>query len=107
MEGHSSKKNRSQSKEEEEELIPGLPYDIALNCLSCVPRWHHPVLSAVSKPFKSILSSLDLFNARSLDNFSENLTYVIIPKSISDHNLYFAQKTQLQTPPCSDLTLPN
>ncbi|KAL5570411.1 hypothetical protein UlMin_026986 [Ulmus minor] len=60
-------------------LIPGLPNDIATNCLARVPRWHHPVLSAVSKPIRSLLSSPHFFNTRSLSNLSENLIYIAIP----------------------------
>ncbi|KAL5570504.1 hypothetical protein UlMin_027079 [Ulmus minor] len=60
-------------------LIPGLPNDIATNCLARVPRWHHPVLSAVSKPIRSLLSSPHFFNTRSLSNLSENLIYLTIP----------------------------
>ncbi|KAL5544959.1 hypothetical protein UlMin_008743 [Ulmus minor] len=74
-----------------EELIPGLPYDIALNCLSRVPRSHHPVLSAVSKPIKSLLSSPHLFTTRSLHNFTENLIYIIV---LPKHALYFTFEPQ-------------
>ncbi|KAL5538463.1 hypothetical protein UlMin_045699 [Ulmus minor] len=57
-------------------LIPGLPNNIALNCLARVPRFHHPVLSAVSKPIRSLLASPAFFNRRSLLKCSESLLYV-------------------------------
>ncbi|KAL5544955.1 hypothetical protein UlMin_008739 [Ulmus minor] len=77
-----------------EDLIPGLPNDIALNCLSRVPRWHQPVLSAVSKPIRSLLSSPDFFTTRSLLNFTENLVYIILEpwflKSLETQIFYLA-----------------
>ncbi|EXC25521.1 hypothetical protein L484_009830 [Morus notabilis] len=38
-------------------LIPSLPNDIFLQCLACVPRQYHPVLAAVAKPIRSLVSS--------------------------------------------------
>ncbi|KAL5540931.1 hypothetical protein UlMin_044907 [Ulmus minor] len=61
-------------------LIPGLPNDIALNCLARVPRCHHPVLSAVSKPIRSLLASPAFFNCRSLLKCSETLLYVLLTR---------------------------
>ncbi|XP_010513182.1 PREDICTED: putative F-box/kelch-repeat protein At2g44030 [Camelina sativa] len=42
-----------------------LPYDIVLNCLARVSRTHHPILSLVSKSFRSLVATADLYAARS------------------------------------------
>ncbi|EXC19727.1 F-box/kelch-repeat protein SKIP6 [Morus notabilis] len=59
-------------------LIPSLPNDVALQCLARVPRQYHPVLAAVSKPIRSLLSSPELFAARSSLNSTESLLYLTI-----------------------------
>ncbi|GMN33485.1 hypothetical protein TIFTF001_004172 [Ficus carica] len=56
-------------------LIPSLPNDVALQCLARVPRQYHPVLAAVSKPVRSLLSSPEFFAARSALNCAEHLLY--------------------------------
>ncbi|GMN33483.1 hypothetical protein TIFTF001_004176 [Ficus carica] len=62
----------------EEILIPSLPNDVALQCLARVPRQYHSVLSAVSKPIRSLLSSPDFFADRSALNCTEHLLYLRI-----------------------------
>ncbi|EXC19721.1 F-box/kelch-repeat protein SKIP6 [Morus notabilis] len=57
-------------------LIPSLPDDVALNCLARIPRWHHPILSAVSKPLRSLLSSPLFFSTRILLKFTQPLLYL-------------------------------
>ncbi|XP_027354938.1 F-box/kelch-repeat protein SKIP6 [Abrus precatorius] len=57
-------------------LIPCLPDDVALNCLARIPRSHHPTLSLVSKPIRSLLYSPLFFNTRSLLHCTQNLLYL-------------------------------
>ncbi|GMN33472.1 hypothetical protein TIFTF001_004186 [Ficus carica] len=59
-------------------LIPSLPNDVALQCLARVPRQYHPVLAAVSKPIRSLISSPEFFAARSALNCTEILPYLRI-----------------------------
>ncbi|KAL5555868.1 hypothetical protein UlMin_038104 [Ulmus minor] len=74
-----------------EVLIPGLPNDVALNCLVRVPRWHHPVLAAVSKPMRSLLSSPHFFSLRSHLNSTQNILYVsITPEDYKQPHNFFA-----------------
>ncbi|EXC19716.1 F-box/kelch-repeat protein SKIP6 [Morus notabilis] len=59
-----------------EVLIPFLPNDVALNLLARVPRQYHPILSAVSKPIRSAVSSPHFFSLRSLLNVTETVPYL-------------------------------
>ncbi|PON85690.1 BTB-kelch protein [Trema orientale] len=72
-----------------EVLIPPLPNDIGLNILARIPRHRHPILSAVSKPVRSILSSPEFFAARSLLNCSQNIAYLSIVSSFHYHGYWF------------------
>ncbi|KAL5556480.1 hypothetical protein UlMin_038716 [Ulmus minor] len=65
-------------------LIPGLPDDVAVNCLTRVPRWHHPFLSVVSKPIRSLLSSPQFFAERSLLNCTNHVLYINIAPNNTD-----------------------
>ncbi|PON52263.1 F-box domain containing protein [Trema orientale] len=58
-------------------IIPGLPDDVTLNVLARVPRCHHPVLAAVSKRIRSVVTSPDLFAIRSRLNCAEDQIYLI------------------------------
>ncbi|GMN33455.1 hypothetical protein TIFTF001_004170 [Ficus carica] len=73
-----------------EVLIPSLPNDIALNILARVPRRYHAVLSAVSKPFRSAVSSPQFFAIRSLLNSAENIVYLNVGSYDLSHDNWFA-----------------
>lgn len=73
-----------------EVLIPSLPNDIALNILARVPRQYHAVLSAVSKPFRSAVSSPQFFAIRSLLNRAENIVYLNVGSYDLSHDHWFA-----------------
>ncbi|GMN33470.1 hypothetical protein TIFTF001_004185 [Ficus carica] len=68
--------NTTTTEAPSEILIPSLPNDIALQCLARVPRRYHPVLSTVSKPIRSLLSSPEFFAARSALYCTEHLLLV-------------------------------
>ncbi|RDX66170.1 F-box/kelch-repeat protein SKIP6, partial [Mucuna pruriens] len=59
-------------------LIPSLPDDVALNCLARIPRSHHPTLSLVSRPIRTLLSSPHLFTTRTLLNCTDPLLYLTL-----------------------------
>ncbi|KAM7262005.1 hypothetical protein ACFE04_021082 [Oxalis oulophora] len=64
--------------QQEEQLIAYLPNDAALNILSRIPRVHHPKLSLVSKPFRSIIASPFFFSTRHHLNATEPCLYLCL-----------------------------
>ncbi|CAN4106479.1 unnamed protein product [Withania somnifera] len=58
------------------QLIPNLPDDIALQCLARVPRSLHPILSLVSKSWRSTITSPALYITRSLLHTTETSLYL-------------------------------
>ncbi|CAH8275989.1 unnamed protein product [Arabidopsis lyrata] len=56
--------------------IPYLPDDILLNCLARVSRLYYPTLSLVSKRFRSLLASTELYETRKLLGSTESCPYV-------------------------------
>ncbi|KAG7598154.1 F-box-like domain superfamily [Arabidopsis suecica] len=58
--------------------ILSLPYDLLFNCLARVSRLYYPTLSLVSKSFRSLLASPELYRARSLLGRTESCLYVCI-----------------------------
>ncbi|MED6213895.1 hypothetical protein PIB30_097794 [Stylosanthes scabra] len=69
--------------EEEDELIPCLPWDVALNCLARVPRSHHRALSLVSKPIRSLLLSPLFYATRSTLHCTQPVIYITLRNSQS------------------------
>ncbi|CAL9227767.1 unnamed protein product [Arabidopsis halleri] len=58
--------------------IQMLPDDLVLNCLARVSRMYYPVLSLVSKRFRSFLTSTELFQTRNLLGRTESFLYVCL-----------------------------
>ncbi|KAL0711971.1 hypothetical protein Bca4012_018949 [Brassica carinata] len=55
-----------------------LPDDLVLSCLARVSRLHYPILSLVSKTFRSLTSSPELYHNRFLLNRTEKCFYVCL-----------------------------
>ncbi|CAH8269849.1 unnamed protein product [Arabidopsis lyrata] len=55
-----------------------LPYDIILNCLARVSRFHYPTLSLVSKGFRSLIASRELYATRSRIGKTESFLYICL-----------------------------
>jgi len=55
-----------------------LPYDIVLNCLARVSRYHYPTLSLVSKEFQSLIASRELYATRSRIGKTERFLYICL-----------------------------
>ncbi|KAF2565985.1 hypothetical protein F2Q68_00024873 [Brassica cretica] len=53
-----------------------LPDELVLGCFARASRLHYPILSLVSKTFRSLTSSPELYQTRSLLNCTENCLYV-------------------------------
>ena len=71
-------------------LIPSLPDDVALNCLAHVPHSHHPTLSLVSKPIRSLVSSLLFFNTRSILHATQPVLYLLLHPRRAPFEQWFA-----------------
>ncbi|CAA7059915.1 unnamed protein product [Microthlaspi erraticum] len=57
---------------------PSLPHDLVLSCIARVSRLYYPTLSLVSKSFRSLIASPELYKARSLLGHTESCLYVCI-----------------------------
>ncbi|CAN7108739.1 putative F-box/kelch-repeat protein At3g43710 [Brassica rapa] len=53
-----------------------LPDDLLLNCLARISRLHYPIISLVSKRLRSILTSSELYQTRTLLGRTESCLYV-------------------------------
>ncbi|CAL9232526.1 unnamed protein product, partial [Arabidopsis halleri] len=58
--------------------LPYLPDDLLLNCLARVSRLYYPILSLVSKRFRSLVASPELYEIRKLLGRTENCLYVCL-----------------------------
>ncbi|KAG7552913.1 F-box-like domain superfamily [Arabidopsis thaliana x Arabidopsis arenosa] len=58
--------------------IPSLPDDVLVSCLARVSRLHYPILSLVSKNFRSLIASPELYKTRSLLGRTESCLYVCL-----------------------------
>ncbi|CAN8230854.1 unnamed protein product [Cochlearia groenlandica] len=55
-----------------------LPDDLVLNCLARVSILYYPILSLVSKRFRSLLTSLELYQTRTCIGHTESCLYVCL-----------------------------
>ncbi|CAA7018302.1 unnamed protein product [Microthlaspi erraticum] len=58
--------------------VSNLPDDILLNCLARVSRLYYPTLSLVSKRFRSLTASIELYQTRTLLGRTETCLYLCI-----------------------------
>ncbi|ESQ56140.1 hypothetical protein EUTSA_v10027065mg [Eutrema salsugineum] len=74
------KKEPSQLPIPEKQLTPNLslPDDFLVSCFARVSRLYYPTLSLVSKHFRSLLASPELYKARSLLGHTESCLYVCL-----------------------------
>ncbi|CAA7013524.1 unnamed protein product [Microthlaspi erraticum] len=61
-------------------LNPSLPHDLLLSCIARVSRLYYPTLSLVSKSFRSLIASPELYKARSLLGHTESCLYVCMER---------------------------
>ncbi|XP_010449458.1 PREDICTED: F-box/kelch-repeat protein At4g19870-like [Camelina sativa] len=78
-----------------------LPDEIVVNCLARISRSYYPTLSLVSKSFRSILSSTELYAARSQLGSTEKCLYVCA----SDYRCHYTEWFRLWINP--NRTLPD
>ncbi|CAA7047224.1 unnamed protein product [Microthlaspi erraticum] len=79
-----SSPKKGKSKREEEQSPPqsctflSLPYDLLLTCVARISRLYYPSLSLVSKTFRSLLDSPELYKERSRLGQTESCLYVCV-----------------------------
>ncbi|CAA7012918.1 unnamed protein product [Microthlaspi erraticum] len=66
---------------------PSLPDDLLMSCVTRMSRLYYPTLSLVSKSFRSLLASPELYKARSILGHTESCVYVSLQSS-SECRLY-------------------
>ncbi|EOA18060.1 hypothetical protein CARUB_v10006506mg [Capsella rubella] len=66
------------------------PSDLLLNCVARVSRLYYPTLSLVSKSFRSLLASPQLYKARSLLDRTESCLYVCLELDSFENPSWFA-----------------
>ncbi|KAH0883066.1 hypothetical protein HID58_059162, partial [Brassica napus] len=83
-----SSKTRSTKEESSEppSLIPSLPEDIIVDILARVGRCYYPKLSLVSKHFRSLVTSHELYARRSLLGCTEHSLYVVLCNKENDNH---------------------
>ncbi|XP_027077473.1 F-box/kelch-repeat protein SKIP6-like isoform X1 [Coffea arabica] len=69
----------------EPQLIPDLPDDVSINCLSRIPRYYYPKLSLVSRSWRSAITSSALFTTRSLLHTTQTSLYLNLRINYSFH----------------------
>ncbi|CAH8273007.1 unnamed protein product [Arabidopsis lyrata] len=60
-----------------------------MNCLARIPRLYYPILSLVSKRYRSLLTSLELYDIRTLLGRTENCLYVSLRLSSESKPCWF------------------
>ncbi|CAA7020580.1 unnamed protein product [Microthlaspi erraticum] len=58
--------------------ISSLPYDLLLSCIARISRSYYPTLSLVSKNFRSIVASPELYQTRSRLGLTESCLYLCL-----------------------------
>ena len=74
----SSPEKRTSKKKKEPSPNPSLPDDFLLSCFARISTLYYPSLSLVSKSFRSLLTSLELYKVRSLADHTECCLYMCI-----------------------------
>ncbi|KAL0718900.1 hypothetical protein Bca4012_068223 [Brassica carinata] len=60
---------------------PSLPDELLTSCIARLSRLYYPTLSLVSKTFRSLLASPELYKARSLSSRTESCLYLCLESS--------------------------
>ncbi|KAJ4865913.1 F-box/kelch-repeat protein [Raphanus sativus] len=77
---------KENSSSETPSLIQSLPEEVIIDILARVSRWVYPTLSLVSKQFRSLVASPDLYARRSLLGCTEDCLY----------NIFYERETGLR-----------
>ncbi|CAH8384275.1 unnamed protein product [Eruca vesicaria subsp. sativa] len=78
----SSPENKKKKKKlEQQNPTPTLPDEILTSCIAKLSSLYYPTLSLVSKSFRSLLASPELYKARSLSGHTESCLYLCLESS--------------------------
>ncbi|XP_010497340.1 PREDICTED: F-box/kelch-repeat protein At4g38940-like, partial [Camelina sativa] len=77
-------------------MITSLPHDIIVDILAHVSRWDYPTLSLVSKYFRSLVSSSELYARRSLLGYTEACIYSVLFNNDTGNQLYVLRSRRLK-----------
>lgn len=66
-----------------------IPNEISISCFAFVPRRYYAALSLVSKPFCDLISSPDLYAARSLERSAEKVLYVALRLRLEETHSWY------------------
>ncbi|CAL9232523.1 unnamed protein product [Arabidopsis halleri] len=75
--------------------LPYLPDDLLLNCLARVSRLYYPILSLVSKRFRSLVASPELYETRTLLGHTDNCLHL---RSESDTRWFTLCRRPIRVP---------
>ncbi|XP_020884728.1 F-box/kelch-repeat protein At4g38940 [Arabidopsis lyrata subsp. lyrata] len=70
-------------------LMTSLPDEILLDCVARLPRSYYPILSLVSKQFRSLVTSPELYRRRCFLGYEEHCLYVAISENIETSNIHW------------------
>ncbi|CAA7036339.1 unnamed protein product [Microthlaspi erraticum] len=82
-----TKTNKLRPTPPQSTLILSLPDDLLLNCIARVSRLYYPTLSLVSKSFRSLVASPELYKVRSLLGRTESCLCVCLKRG-SKHSWF-------------------
>ncbi|KAH0925408.1 hypothetical protein HID58_017664 [Brassica napus] len=77
---------KKEQSSEQPSLIPSLPEEIIVDILARVGRCRYPKLSLVSKHFRSLVTSHELYERRSLLGCTEHSLYVVLCNKENDNH---------------------
>ncbi|ESQ42013.1 hypothetical protein EUTSA_v10015844mg [Eutrema salsugineum] len=70
--------SKTRAKKKQSSLFTSLPEDIIIDILARVTRCDYPTLSLVSKQFRSLVASREIYVRRSLLSCTEHCIYVVL-----------------------------
>ncbi|CAA7055271.1 unnamed protein product [Microthlaspi erraticum] len=73
-----TRRRKKKNSTQQSTLISSLPDDLILSCFARISRLHYPAVSFVSKSFRSLLASPELYETRSLLGSAESCLYVCL-----------------------------
>ncbi|QHO14747.1 hypothetical protein HN51_030282 [Arachis hypogaea] len=96
--------NPKPPQEQEKQLIPALPNEVAVRCLARVPRRHYKALSQVSGPIRSLLASPIFYNAHSAFHGKQPFLYLHLHPNCGLPSQWWA--FSLASPPSPSKVMP-
>nr|GMC63084.1 F-box/kelch-repeat protein SKIP6 [Ipomoea batatas] len=88
------------------QLIPGLPNDVAIQCLARVPRIYHPILSLVCKSWRFTTRSPALFATRSHLRTTQTFLYLNLRINSASHWFTFLPRPNSSSNTTNPVLLP-